>query len=377
MKRHILTIAALLLSCPFASGRVTAFPLTTEIRMLARQVQWYHEEKGVYPESWAEVESHFGPMKSRAGFDPAKRLVFVTENVRASAYMTESRIIFISREPFRPPATRDFPVFHGYYKTVGVRGYMAAIADGGEVYLQHISPQYAAQLFENAGVDLPAPSGLGLYPHERAHRAKMIVWWVVLVVVIVLMVRAVLRRKSRRRIVTTWNEAKANPGSVRFLSLNFRELESGMEQPAFDALVQRMERLERIELNWYPWKSLGSELSRLPRLVEVRVMNSILDEFPWSEWRAPERLRILALRGTDIRSIPPAISRFTGLQRLDLHHNQLTEVPEELLELRNIRTMNLMCNPLGLEIKGRLKARFGRRVALSPEKDHDERGDHR
>ena len=105
-------------------------------------------------------------------------------------------------------------------------------------------------------------------------------------------------------------------------------------------------------------------------------MNSVLDEFPWAEWRAPERLRILALRSTDIHSIPPSVSRFTGLERLDLHHNQLTEVPEELLELRNIRTMNLMCNPLGLGIKGRLKERFGRRVALSPEKDHEECRDH-
>lgn len=375
MKRPILTLAALLLSCTTALGRSTSFPLMTEIQMLGRLVGRYHAEEGVYPESWAEVEGRFGLIKSRSGLDHFERFAFVPEVVPVP-YPTDARIIFISREPFRPPTTREFPLFYGHYKTVGARGYMAAIADGDEVFLQHISPQRAAQLFGKAGVSLPAPSGFGLYPHERAHRAKMIMWWVVLVVLIVLMVRAVLKRKSRRRIVTTWNEAKADPGSVRFLSLSFREVESGLEQPAFDALLQRMERLERIELNWYPWKSLSSDLSRLPRLVEVRVMNSNLDGFPSSKWRAPERLRVLALRSTDIRSIPPAISRFTGLERLDLHHNQLTEVPEELLELRNIRTMNLVCNPLGLGIKGRLKERFGRRVALSPEKDHDGRGDH-
>lgn len=199
MKRHILMLAAVLLGCPFASGRVTAFPLTTEIQMLARQVQWYHEEKGVYPQSWAEVESRFGRMKSRAGFDHAKRFAFVPENVPASAYPTESRIIFISREPFRPPATREYPIIQGAYQTVGKRVYVAAVQKGDIVDLQQLYPEYAAQLFEKAGVDLPAPSGLGLYPHERAHRAKMIVWWVVLVVVSVLMVRAVLRRRKVRR----------------------------------------------------------------------------------------------------------------------------------------------------------------------------------
>lgn len=199
MKRHILMLAVMLLSSPFASGRVTAFPLTTEIQILARQVQWYHEEKGVYPQSWAEVESRFGHLKSRAGFDPAKRLVFVTENVPASAYATESRIIFISREPFCPPAMREYPLIQGAYQTVGKRVYVAAVQKGDSVDLQELDPEYAALLFRNAGVDLPAPSGLGLYPHERAHRAKMIVWWVVLVVLIVLMVRALLTRRKARR----------------------------------------------------------------------------------------------------------------------------------------------------------------------------------
>ena len=199
MKRHMLMLAVMLLSSPFALGRVTAFPLTTEIQILARQVQWYHEDKGVYPQSWAEVESHFGPMKSRAGFDHAKRFAFVPENVPASAYTTESRIIFISREPFCPPAMREYPIIQGAYQTVGKRVYVAAVQKGDSVDLQQLNPEYAAQLFEKAGVGLPAPSGLGLYPHERAHRAKMIVWWAGLAVLCFLIVRAVLRRRKARR----------------------------------------------------------------------------------------------------------------------------------------------------------------------------------
>lgn len=198
MKRHLLTLVGLFLGCTTALGRSTSFPLMTEIQMLGRLVGRYHAEEGVYPESWAEVDGRFGLIKTRSGLDHFERFAFVPEVVPVPC-PTDARIIFISREPFRPPATRDFPVFHGYYKTVGVRGYMAAVADGDEVFLQHISPQRVAQLFEKAGVSLPAPSGFGLYPHERAHRAKMIVCWVVLLVVIGLMVRTLLKRRKARR----------------------------------------------------------------------------------------------------------------------------------------------------------------------------------
>ena len=198
MKRHILTIAALFLSCTTALGRSTNFPLMTEIQMLGRLVGRYHAEEGVYPESWAEVEGRFGLLKSRSGLDHFERFAFVPEVVPVP-YPTDARIIFISREPFRPPTTRDFPLFYGHYKTVGARGYLAAIADGDEVFLQHISPQRAAQLFKNAGVDLPAPSGFGLYPHERAHRARSIVIWFGLAGACVLIYRAIAERRKARR----------------------------------------------------------------------------------------------------------------------------------------------------------------------------------
>ena len=187
MKRHILMLAALFLSCTTALGRSTSFQLTTEIRMLGWWVERYHAEEGVYPESWAEVEGRFGPIKSRSGLDHLERFAFVPETVSVP-YPTDGRIIFISREPFRPPVMREFPFFYG----LGDRVYFAAVGQGDKVYLQHISPLRAAQFFEKAGVSLPAPSGFGLYPHERAHRAKMIAWWAGLVVAGVLIIRAIL-----------------------------------------------------------------------------------------------------------------------------------------------------------------------------------------
>ena len=53
MKRPILTLAALLLGCPFAWGRTTYFNETHGIYQLGRLAQMYHSKEGVYPKTWA------------------------------------------------------------------------------------------------------------------------------------------------------------------------------------------------------------------------------------------------------------------------------------------------------------------------------------
>jgi hypothetical protein len=200
MRRYILMLAAMLLSCSFASGRSKSFAETQGIVQLGRFAQIYHRREGVYPKTWAEFESRMGSSdKICTAFDPKERLVFVTADVFVPAYPTKERIILISREPFRPPTEGYIPLIGVWYKTLGDRVYVAAVQQGDDVFVRKITPERAAQIFKEAGVALPAPSGLGLYRHERAHRSEVIVRWVGLVVYGVLIVRAVLRRRKARR----------------------------------------------------------------------------------------------------------------------------------------------------------------------------------
>lgn len=200
MKRPILTLAALFLGCTFASGRSKSFAETQGIVQLGRLAQMYHRKEGVYPKTWAEFESRMGPSdKFCHSFDPKERLVFVTADVFVPAYPTKERIILISREPFRPPTEGYIRLIGVWYKTLGDRVYVAAVQQGDDVFVRKITPEQAARVFKDAGVDLPAPSGLGLYPHERAHRSEVIVRWVGLVVMGAFMVRAVLKRRKARR----------------------------------------------------------------------------------------------------------------------------------------------------------------------------------
>lgn len=200
MKRHILMLAVLFLSCPFASARSKSFAETQGILQLGRLSQMYHRKEGFYPKTWAEFDSRMGSSdKICTAFVPKERLAFVTADVFVPAYPTKERIILISREPFRPPTEGYIPLIGVWYKTLGDRAYVAAVQQGDDVFVRKITPERASQIFKDAGVALPAPSGLGLYRHERAHRAEVIVRWVGLLVVCVLMVRAVLRRRKNRR----------------------------------------------------------------------------------------------------------------------------------------------------------------------------------
>jgi len=137
-----------------------------------------------------------------------------------------------------------------------------------------------------------------------------------------------------------------------------------------------MRRLTHLELNWYPWRTISSEISHLPKLKDVAIMNSILADFPWEDWQHPERLRRLALRHTDISEIRPAIARFCHLTRLDLHEHKFTELPKEIDRLSRIRSFNVMCNPLSAECRDYLQACFGRRVQTTPYQDEGQHHQH-
>ncbi len=64
-----------------------------------------------------------------------------------------------------------------WYNTVGDRVYVAVVQQGDNVFIHKITPERASKAFGEAGAELPEPSGLGLYPHELAHRTRIIALW--------------------------------------------------------------------------------------------------------------------------------------------------------------------------------------------------------
>ena len=179
----------------------------------------------------------------------------------------------------------------------------------------------------------------------------------------------------RNRIITTLSIDSEKRPKVRRLRLYFPQGQTDMRQSEFDRRVLEMRRLTHLELNWYPWRTISAEISDLPRLKDIAIMNSVLADFPWEEWRNPERLRRLALRHTDLTEIRPAISRFRRLTRLDLHEHKFTDLPVEVDRLSRIRDFNIMCTPLSEDCRAHLRKCFGDRVHTTPNRDEQAGGD--
>jgi hypothetical protein len=172
--------------------------LMTDISTLGRFTKLYHDERGIYPTTWQQFEELFGESRKLGGVvDPHQRFVFVGSPVFLPAYPTEERILLISREPFRPPTEEMVPVLGIYYKTVGDRVYVAAVQQGDNVFLRKITPERASKVFGEAGAELPEPSGLGLYPHEQAHREQIIALWLGAAVTCALVSWKLMGRKKR------------------------------------------------------------------------------------------------------------------------------------------------------------------------------------
>lgn len=198
MKSLVLMLATLLVSCTLASGRSMKFALTSDIHNLGRLAEMYHDAEGASPETWTEFESRFGPTEKICSvLNPRDRFAFVPKPVLLPAYPAEDRIILISREPFRPPTERQIPIINTWYKTVGDSVYVAAVKRGDGVFIRKIAPEEAARVFQDAGAELPGPSGLGLYPHEKTHLFRTIALWVGSLAVCALGISSIARRRKR------------------------------------------------------------------------------------------------------------------------------------------------------------------------------------
>lgn len=209
MKTRSLILATLLASVVTASGRSHKFALTTDIGNLGRFTKMYHDQRGAYPTTWGQFEELFGPTRKLGGVvDPHQRFVFLGSPVFLPAYPREERILLISREPFRLPEEGYLPVLDMWYNTVGDSVYVAAVQQGDNVFIREITPERASKAFGAAGAELPEPSGLGLYPHELAHRAKIIALWLgAILTCAVAFWKLVIRKKRPSEQVVTHQAA--------------------------------------------------------------------------------------------------------------------------------------------------------------------------
>lgn len=183
-----------------SEASVIKSPITTELASVGQILRLYESERGRFPETWEEFDE-FAPgyRQKLTSSNFMKRFVLLEEPVELPLrYKGPMRILVISREPFRRKSFGPLLPWVGRSWSLAEPAYTAIVLNKGGTFIERLTVEATRSAFRDAGVDMPEPSGLGLYPHEREYRIRQGVYSVtVLVLVLWIMVR--LRRWWRDR----------------------------------------------------------------------------------------------------------------------------------------------------------------------------------
>nr|WP_235596146.1 leucine-rich repeat domain-containing protein [Leptospira weilii] len=69
----------------------------------------------------------------------------------------------------------------------------------------------------------------------------------------------------------------------------------------------------------------------------------------------PKDVRQLDLTAKELTALPKEIGQLRNLQTLNLGSNRLTTIPEEIAQLRNLRTLHLKGNPIASKERQRIR----------------------
>lgn len=102
--------------------------------------------------------------------------------------------------------------------------------------------------------------------------------------------------------------------------------------------------------------SLPSEMGKMTKLEVLKLDHNRLEGSLIAEIRKMP-LRVLDASFNNMTGMPAEIGQLTKLEKLDYSHNQITNLPNELANLRNnLKELNLSGNPLSPETISKLKA---------------------
>ncbi len=197
----ILRLISVLLIVSGSAGATTRkVPLVNEIVGLGRIIQLYHEHEGRYPQSWNELENTSPGLDTMyPQLNPTKRMALVTPPVVLPTRYA-GMAVAISRDAFRPMGWEDRPIIGGVYEYLKDPSYaVAIIKDNGGVSLVRLSPTTAKSVFDNAGSAMPAPSGLGAFPHEKRVMERRAFTWVAVVGIASWLLWLLIRRLKNQR----------------------------------------------------------------------------------------------------------------------------------------------------------------------------------
>ncbi|WP_193212504.1 hypothetical protein [Luteolibacter marinus] len=163
-----------------AEGSVIRSQITTELSNVGLMLRAYQVEKERFPSSWEEFDEYApGFREKMKASDLTRRFVLLEKPVDLPRRYKAPQILVISREPFRRKKFGPTLPWVGRTWSLDEPAYTAIVLEDGGTFIRRLPEEVVRAAFQDAKIDMPVPSGLGLYPHEREHRKRQVVFRIV------------------------------------------------------------------------------------------------------------------------------------------------------------------------------------------------------
>lgn len=175
----LLAFVLLLTSGGLARALSVGSPFTAELYLLGELIRRDTGEEGRFPESWEELSKRQPDLdKDFPMLTPTRRMVLLVPPVRVTGgYREEGMAVAMTRDPYRDIKWRRTRFTRSLDGTLGPPHHaFIVLTDNGSVSLLRMSPESMPGFLRGKGLEPPAPSGLGAFPHEKRYEKAPIPW---------------------------------------------------------------------------------------------------------------------------------------------------------------------------------------------------------
>lgn len=129
---------------------------------------------------------------------------------------------------------------------------------------------------------------------------------------------------------------------IDFPNLEELYLEGNCKQFPFQGIV--WEKLRVLSIKWPLFAGDLSVLFRLPKLENLKIIETPIKTFLLPLGHAPAPIKSLTIKDCGLKALPEEISMLENLKELNLSGNQISSLPRGFLELTELNRLNLDSN---------------------------------
>lgn len=115
----------------------------------------------------------------------------------------------------------------------------------------------------------------------------------------------------------------------------------------FDIPEGALNNLRVLSIKWEGFEGIISSLFKLPKLENLKLINTPLQKLFLPIGYACSPLKSLTLKNCELKKLPDEFNVFTTLEELNLSGNELTGLPHTFKELHSLKRLNLDSNHFG------------------------------